>query len=98
MATANEDPDLGAGPSEDSDVYLDDSDSESLLSDDSVYPVYESPTKFSSPAKTLYEACGRNDPETLRSIMERGVSKEEAMELDVNGRVRKTNYLSVSFY
>uniref|UniRef100_A0A3Q2ZQL4 Ankyrin repeat domain 33Aa n=1 Tax=Kryptolebias marmoratus TaxID=37003 RepID=A0A3Q2ZQL4_KRYMA len=81
-----EDPDLGAGPSEDLDVFQDDSDCESLLSDDSVYPQYESEIKYTKPAQTLYEACIRNDPEILGSIMERGVSKEEAMELDINGR------------
>uniref|UniRef100_A0A665X8I6 Ankyrin repeat domain 33Aa n=1 Tax=Echeneis naucrates TaxID=173247 RepID=A0A665X8I6_ECHNA len=39
-----------------------------------------------SAPKTLYEACARNDPTSLRRIMERGVTKEEAMELDINGK------------
>lgn len=88
MATANYDPHLGAGPSEDSEIFLDDSDSESVLSDDSVLPDYESNDNHKEPAKTLYEACTRNDPTSLRRILERGITKEEAMELDINGRVR----------
>lgn len=88
MATANDDPDLGEGPSNDSEILLDDSDSGSVLSDDSVLPEYESDDKHKDPAKTLYDACARNDPTSLRRIMERGVTKEEAMELDINGRVR----------
>lgn len=94
MATACDDPHLGAGPSEDSEILLDDSDSGSLLSDDSVFPEYESDEKHTGPAKTLYEACARNDPSALRRILERGVTKEEAMELDINGRVR---WISLSF-
>uniref|UniRef100_A0A3Q3W3U3 Uncharacterized protein n=1 Tax=Mola mola TaxID=94237 RepID=A0A3Q3W3U3_MOLML len=80
------DPHLGAGPSEDSEIFLDDSDSESVLSDDSVLPDYESNDNHKEPAKTLYEACTRNDPTSLRRILERGITKEEAMELDINGR------------
>lgn len=88
MATANYDPHLGEGPSEDSEFFLDDdSDSESLLSDDSVLPDYEKEENHKEPAKTLYEACVRNDPVSLRRILERGVTKEEAMELDINGKV-----------
>ncbi|XP_040916125.1 photoreceptor ankyrin repeat protein [Toxotes jaculatrix] len=86
MATANDDPHLGAGPSDDSEILLDDSDSGSVLSDDSVLPDYETDEKLKEPAKTLYEACVRNDPTSLRRILERGVTKEEAMELDINGR------------
>ncbi|KAM7411924.1 hypothetical protein PAMA_021752 [Pampus argenteus] len=86
MATANDDPDLGAGPSEDSDILLDDSESGSLLSEDSLLPEYERDDEHNEPAKTLYEACARNDPTSLRRIMERGITKEEAMELDINGR------------
>ncbi|XP_071762902.1 photoreceptor ankyrin repeat protein [Centroberyx gerrardi] len=85
MATANDDPDLGAGPSDDCDILFDDSDSDSLLSDDSVYPEYEN-EEDREPAKTLYEACARNEASTLRKILERGVTKEEVMELDINGR------------
>ncbi|XP_071332303.1 photoreceptor ankyrin repeat protein [Trachinotus anak] len=86
MATANDDPHLGEGPYEDSEILLDDSDSGSLLSEDSVLPEYEKDDSHEEPAKTLYEACARNDPKSLRRILERGVTKEEAMELDINGR------------
>uniref|UniRef100_A0A3Q1G5U5 Ankyrin repeat domain 33Aa n=1 Tax=Acanthochromis polyacanthus TaxID=80966 RepID=A0A3Q1G5U5_9TELE len=41
---------------------------------------------YIEPAKTLFEACARNDTTSLRSILERGVMKEEAMELNINGR------------
>ncbi|XP_029974509.1 photoreceptor ankyrin repeat protein [Salarias fasciatus] len=86
MATANDDPHLGRGPSEDSEIVLDDSDSGSVLSDDSVLPDYEADAKHKEPPKTLYEACARNDAAALRGILERGVTKEEAMELDINGK------------
>ncbi|KAM9341962.1 photoreceptor ankyrin repeat protein [Pholidichthys leucotaenia] len=83
---ANDDPHLGSGPSEESELLLDDSDSGSLLSDDSVLPYYERDERPMEPPKTLYEACIRNDATSLHNILERGVSKEEAMELDINGR------------
>ncbi|XP_039903229.1 photoreceptor ankyrin repeat protein [Simochromis diagramma] len=86
MAAANDDPHLGSGPSDDSEILLDDSDSGSVLSDDSVLPIYERDGKSTEPAKTLYEACAKNDTASLRSIMERGVTKDEVMELDINGR------------
>lgn len=86
MAAANDDPHLGSGPSEDSEILLDDSDSGSVLSDDSVLPIYERDGKSTEPAKTVYEACAKNDAASLRSIMERGVTKDEVMELDINGR------------
>ncbi|XP_068609163.1 photoreceptor ankyrin repeat protein [Brachionichthys hirsutus] len=86
MAVANYDPHLGAGPSEDSDVLLDESDCGSLLSDDSMLPDYDEDEIKVEPAKTLYEACTRNDPTSLRRTLERGIDKDEAMELDVNGR------------
>ncbi|XP_070824839.1 photoreceptor ankyrin repeat protein [Chaetodon trifascialis] len=86
MAMANYDPHLGVGPSEDSEILLDDSDSDSVLSDDSVLPDYEKDEKPTEPAKTLYEACIKNDPTSLSRILERGVTKDEAMELDINGR------------
>lgn len=94
MATAIYDPHLGAGPSEDSEILLDDSDSGSVFSDDSVLPDYENNDNHTEPAKTLYEACIKNDPTSLRRILERGVTKDEAMELDINGRVR---WMSLSF-
>lgn len=87
MATAGYDPHLGAGPSEDSEILLDDSDSGSVLSEDSVLPDYESDDRNGDSAKTLYEACVRNELTALYRILERGVTKEEAMELDINGRV-----------
>ena len=89
MATACDDPHLGDGPSDDWDILLDDSDTESLLSDDSVLPDYEMEEDYSEPAKTVYEACARNDPTSLCSMLERGVTKEEANENDINGRVRR---------
>lgn len=90
MATASYDPHLGAGPSEDSEILLDDSDSGSLLSEDSLLPDYESDDTNAAPAKTLYEACIRNEPTALCRILERGITTEEAMELDINGRVSWT--------
>lgn len=89
MATASYDPHLGAGPSEDSEILLDDSDSGSVFSEDSVLPDYENDDSNADPAKTLYEACIRNDLTALCRILERGITKEEAMELDINGRVRE---------
>ncbi|XP_029361306.1 photoreceptor ankyrin repeat protein [Echeneis naucrates] len=86
MATANDDPHLGIGPSEDSEILLEDSDTGSVFSDDSVLPDYEKDEQEKEAPKTLYEACARNDPTSLRRIMERGVTKEEAMELDINGK------------
>ncbi|MEQ2281371.1 hypothetical protein AMECASPLE_029631, partial [Ameca splendens] len=86
MAAASDDPHLGPGPSDEEEVLLDDSDSGSVLSDDSVLPEYEQETVYKEPPKTLYEACARNDPTSLSSILQRGVMKEEAMELDINGR------------
>ncbi|CAB1433813.1 unnamed protein product [Pleuronectes platessa] len=86
MATACDDPHLGEGPSDDCDVLLDDSDSDSLFSDDSVLPDYEIEEDPREPAKTLYEVCARNNPASLCSMLERGVTKEEANETDINGR------------
>ncbi|KAM4564101.1 photoreceptor ankyrin repeat protein [Odontesthes bonariensis] len=86
MATANDDPHLGAGPSDESEILLNDSDTDSILSDDSVLPQYERDPNYKGPCRTLYEACVRNEAASLRSILERGVTKDEAMELDINGR------------
>lgn len=97
MAAANDDPHLGAGPSEDSEILLDSSDSGSILSDDSVLPEYETDSKYKDPAKTLYEACTRNESTSLSRILERGVTRDEVMELDINGKVRcMTMLLTVS--
>lgn len=92
MASTRDDPHLGTGPCEDSETNLDDSDSASVLSDDSVLPNFERDDTYAESPKTLYEACLRNDPISLRRILERGVTKEEAMELDINGRVRNIAY------
>lgn len=89
MATADYDPHLGEGPSDDSEILSDDSDTDSILSDDSVLPEYGRDDGDKTPAKTLYEACVKNDPAAMRRILERGVTKDEAMELDINGRVRQ---------
>ncbi|KAM9362257.1 photoreceptor ankyrin repeat protein [Symphorus nematophorus] len=86
MATAAEDPHLGSGPDED-DASLagSESDSDSILSDDSVLPDYTLETRNGCTASTLYQACARNEPVSLRKILERGVTKEEVTELDING-------------
>lgn len=88
MATAAEDPHLGSGPDEE-DVSLSgsESDSDSILSDDSVLPDYTQDTANGGAASTLYQACARNDPVSLRKVLERGVTKEEVMEVDINGWV-----------
>ncbi|XP_047439399.1 photoreceptor ankyrin repeat protein [Mugil cephalus] len=87
MATAAEDPNLGSGPDGGDDVSSSDSgsDSDSILSDDSVLPVYTSETRNGSAASSLYQACARNEPASLHNVLERGITKEEAMEMDING-------------
>lgn len=64
-------------------------DTSSLLSDDSVYPVYEAatPELDAGTALTFYQCCLRNDANLLQAKLESGVTREEVMELDVNGRV-----------
>ncbi|XP_061688940.1 photoreceptor ankyrin repeat protein [Syngnathoides biaculeatus] len=84
MATAAEDPHLGEGPDEE-DGSSSGWDSESILSDDSVLPDYAPETSDGRTASTLYQACARNDPASLRRILERGVTREEVMDLDING-------------
>ncbi|KAJ8017045.1 hypothetical protein DPEC_G00013680 [Dallia pectoralis] len=86
MAYPGEDPDLGAGPSEDSDLYDDESETASLMSEDSIMPNYEMERSVGGTISTLYEACDRNEALTLRRILERGVTREEAMEMDINSR------------
>ncbi|KAI5095609.1 ankyrin repeat domain-containing protein 33B [Silurus meridionalis] len=84
----HEDPDLGLGPGEDdseSDSW-DDSDSGSILSDDSVLPDYEPEENMEGTVKTLYQACAKNQASSLWQMLERGVTQEEVMELDTNGR------------
>lgn len=90
QSSATEDPHLGAGPDEDgSEVSLSGSetDPESVLSDDSVLPEYQRERKR-GPSFMLYKACSRNEAQTLKLVLERGVTKEEVMETDINGRVR----------
>ena len=95
MATLSDDPHLGRGPSDDHECLLDkesdESDSGSVLSDDSVLPDYEreEEDRDQVPANTLYEACALNQVRTLTLFLEAGVTNEQAMELDVNGRVRR---------
>ncbi|XP_054472349.1 photoreceptor ankyrin repeat protein [Anoplopoma fimbria] len=86
MASAAEDVHLGSGPDED-DQYLSgsESDSDSILSDDSVLPDYTPEVTDGHAATTLYRACAHNEPFSLRRVLERGVAKEEATELDING-------------
>lgn len=90
MAVASEDPHLGVGPDPDvSEVSLagNSDDSGSILSEDSILPAYEREEQAGGPITTLYQACNRNAPASLRRILERGVTREEVMELDINGRV-----------
>ncbi|XP_062872081.1 photoreceptor ankyrin repeat protein [Trichomycterus rosablanca] len=85
----HEDPDLGPGPDEDASevsVSGDDSDSGSVLSDDSILPDYKLEDKTAGTAKTLYQACARNEIVSLRRVLDAGVTQEDVMELDVNGR------------
>lgn len=89
MTTAAEDPHLGSGPDgDDASVSGNESDSDSILSDDSVLPDYVPEITNGRVVSTLYQACARNEPVSLRKVLERGVTKEEVMELDINGWVR----------
>uniref|UniRef100_A0AAR2KPA0 Uncharacterized protein n=1 Tax=Pygocentrus nattereri TaxID=42514 RepID=A0AAR2KPA0_PYGNA len=63
-----------------------DPDSGSLLSDDSVLPDYEREDNAEGTADTLYQACAKNQASSLRRVLERGVTRDEVMELDINGR------------
>ncbi|XP_072238377.1 photoreceptor ankyrin repeat protein [Leuresthes tenuis] len=86
MASTAEDPHLGSGPDDDDTPSSGSaSDSDSILSDDSVLPDYTQEIKNGSAASTLYQTCARNEPTFLRGVLERGVTKEEVMELDING-------------
>ncbi|XP_053154097.1 photoreceptor ankyrin repeat protein [Hemicordylus capensis] len=66
----------------------DQSDTSSILSDDSVYPVYEpSPADYDDGAElTFYQRCVKNDAKLLQEKLDKGVTREEVMELDINGR------------
>ncbi|XP_061584589.1 photoreceptor ankyrin repeat protein [Cololabis saira] len=87
MASATEDPQLGSGPDDNDDTSSSerDADSDSILSDDSVLPDYKQEASNGLAASTLYEACARNEPVSLRRVLEGGVTKEEVMKLDLNG-------------
>ncbi|XP_054605377.2 photoreceptor ankyrin repeat protein [Nothobranchius furzeri] len=85
MATADEDPYLGSGPDDDDASSGREPDCDSILSDDSLLPVYTQEPTNAGEASTLYHACARNDHIALRKVLERGVTKDEAMEYDVNG-------------
>lgn len=65
------------------------SDTCSILSDDSVYPIYESAPSANGDGTTLtfYQICLKNDAKLLQEKIDRGVTREEVMELDINGRV-----------
>ncbi|XP_051947998.1 photoreceptor ankyrin repeat protein-like [Xyrauchen texanus] len=85
----HEDPNLGSGPDEDASelsVSESDSDSGSVLSDDSVLPDYEREEASGGPANNLYQACAKNNAAALRRVLERGVTRDEVMEIDINGR------------
>ncbi|KAA0713029.1 Ankyrin repeat domain-containing protein 33B [Triplophysa tibetana] len=85
--SALEDPYLGSGPDEDaSEIALleEESDSGSVLSDDSVLPDYERGVKKGT-ANTLYEACVQNDAQALKRVLEDGVTHNKVMEVDING-------------
>uniref|UniRef100_A0A8B9ZHW6 Ankyrin repeat domain 33 n=1 Tax=Anas platyrhynchos TaxID=8839 RepID=A0A8B9ZHW6_ANAPL len=63
------------------------SDTCSILSDDSVYPCTELPAETGGAEDlSLYQCCLRNDAKLVRERLERGVSRREATELDINGR------------
>jgi len=88
MATAAKDVHLGSGPDEDDDALSgSESDSDSILSDDSVLPDYTPEETDGQAASTLYRACARNESVSLQRVLERGVTKEEVTELDMNGMV-----------
>ncbi|KAM6112280.1 photoreceptor ankyrin repeat protein [Phoenicopterus ruber ruber] len=71
------------------------SDTSSIFSDDSVYPCYElSPGAGGAGGLSLYQCCARNDAKLVQERLERGVTRSEATELDVNGR----NGLMVACY
>lgn len=92
-----DDPNLGSGPDEDASelsVSENDSDSGSVLSDDSVLPDYEREEASGGPANTLYQACAKNNAAALRRVLERGVTRDEVMDLDINGRVESHIHIS----
>lgn len=65
------------------------SDTFSLLSEDSIFPDYEDAPSDSEhyQAITLYWCCVKNNAKLLQDKLDSGVTREEAMELDINGKV-----------
>ncbi|KAL4655530.1 ankyrin repeat domain-containing protein 33B-like [Arapaima gigas] len=83
-----EDPHLGTGPDEDtSEAFTsrDDLDSNSIFSDDSIFPDDKHEGGEGGTPTTLYQACARNEVLTLHWMLDRGVTHEEVMEVDING-------------
>lgn len=95
-----EDPNLGSGPDEDASelsISDNDSDSGSVLSDDSVLPDYKREEASGGPANTLYQVCAKNNAAGLCKVLERGVTRDEVMDLDINGRV-ESHILLIKHY
>nr|XP_006131271.2 photoreceptor ankyrin repeat protein [Pelodiscus sinensis] len=79
------DPDLHYEEEEEEEAEL--SDTSSILSDDSVYPCYEpAPATDGGQELTFYQSCARNKAKLLQEVLACGVSPEQVMELDINGR------------
>lgn len=85
---AASDPELYYEEEDESSAESEPSDTCSILSDDSVYPCSELPAETAGAEDlSLYQCCLRNDAKLVRERLERGVSRREATELDINGRV-----------
>lgn len=64
------------------------SETSSIFSDDSVYPCYTPvPCSGDQGELTLHQCCARNCAALLRDKLESGVTRQEAVQLDANGRV-----------
>nr|XP_056704903.1 photoreceptor ankyrin repeat protein [Euleptes europaea] len=73
----------------------DDAEIRSILSEDSVYPFYEpEPSDKDTDTVTVYCCCVKNDARLLQERLDGRVTREEVMELDINGR----NGLMVACY
>lgn len=82
------DPELHYEEEEEEEDESEPSDTSSIFSDDSVYPCYEASLGAGGAGDlSLYQCCARNDAELLRERLEHGVTRSEATELDINGRV-----------
>ncbi|XP_060108831.1 photoreceptor ankyrin repeat protein [Heteronotia binoei] len=66
----------------------DDADIRSILSEDSIYPFYEPDLsdEDTDTDLTLYCCCVKNNAKVLQKKLDNGVTREEVMELDINGR------------